>query len=350
MNSYHVPLIGLWLLVGVACAPQASPGAAAVSREAPATIRLGYFPNLTHAQAIIGLERGLFAAQLRSDIKLEPKPFNAGPSVIEAMFANELDVSYIGPNPAINGYTRSDGKVLRIIAGAVSGGALFVVRDDSGISKPGDLANKRIASPQLGNTQDVALRAYLQANGLNAKERGGNVEVLPTENPNILMLFQKGDIQGAWVPEPWATRLIKQANGRVFLDERSLWPNGDFVTTHLIVRTEFLEKYPETVKAVLQAHLDATEWATKNPSEAKVVVNEGIRKATGAALPKEVVEAAWENLRITYDPIASSLRKSADDAFKLGFLGAKAPDLKDIYALDLLNALLRERGLKPVER
>jgi NitT/TauT family transport system substrate-binding protein len=309
---------------------------------------LGYFPNVTHSQPIVGLGGGIFAEELGPNVKVETKTFNAGPSAIEAMFAGEIDATYIGPNPAINGYVKSGGEALRIVAGATSGGALFIVRPDSGIENPADLAGKKIASPQLGNTQDVALRAYLLANGLGARENGGNVNVIPIANPDILTLFLKGDIDGAWVPEPWATRLVQEAGGRVFLDERDLWPNGDFVTTHLIVRTEFLEKHPDVVKKLVSANVHVTQWINDNPDEAKQLVNEGIRQVTGAALPEEVINAAWLNLRITYDPIASSLRKSAADAFKLEFLGDKEPDLSGIYALDLLNEVLEEEGLPTV--
>jgi len=224
------------------------------------------------------------------------------------------------------------------------------VRPDRGISKPADLAGKKLASPQLGNTQDVALRAYIKANGLNTKEDGGNVEVVPTANPDILTLFRKGDIDGAWVPEPWGTRLVQEANGRVFLDERKLWPDGDFVTTHLIVRTEFLEKHPKVVEDLVRANVETTLWINANQQEATQLVISGIRDVTGATLPREQVSAAFQNLRITYDPVAPSLRKSAEDAFRLGFLGNKEPDLRNIYALDPLNKVLREKGLQPVSR
>ena len=314
------------------------------------TLRLGYFPNITHSQPIVGLARGTFAQALGPNVKLDTKTFNAGPSAIEALFAGAIDATYVGPNPAINGYTRSDGKALRVVAGAKSGGALFVVRPDRGISKPADLAGKKLASPQLGNTQDVALRAYIKANGLNTKEDGGNVEVVPTANPDILTLFRKGDIDGAWVPEPWGTRLVQEANGRVFLDERKLWPDGDFVTTHLIVRTEFLEKHPKVVEDLVRANVETTLWINANQQEATQLVISGIRDVTGATLPREQVSAAFQNLRITYDPIAPSLRKSAEDAFRLGFLGNKEPDLRNIYALDPLNKVLKEKGLQPVSR
>ncbi|MBI2165762.1 MAG: ABC transporter substrate-binding protein [Chloroflexi bacterium] len=344
-----VILAVLLLVVSTAC--QGGKNTSVVQQQpSNVTLRLGYFPNVTHSQPIVGLQRGTFQQALGPNVKLDPKTFNAGPSAIEALFAGEIDATYIGPNPAINGYIKSNGEALRIVAGATSGGALFVVRQDSGITKPADLAGKRIASPQLGNTQDVALRAYLLANGLASKENGGNVEVIPTANPDILTLFKKGEINGAWVPEPWGTRLVGEANGRLFLDERTLWPNGDFVTTHLIVRTEFLEKHPAVVENLLRAHVETTLWINGNQREATELVVKGIREVTGATLALELVSQSWQNLRITYDPIASSLRKSADDAFKLGFLGNKNPDLRNIYALDPLNKVLKEKNLKSVSR
>jgi NitT/TauT family transport system substrate-binding protein len=314
----------------------------------PGTLRLGYFPNVTHVQPNVGIENGVFVRALGEQVKLDAKTFNAGPTVIEALFAGEIDASYIGPNPAINGYVRSEGKELHIVAGAASGGALLIVRPEAGIQRPADFASKKVASPQLGNTQDVALRAWLKANGLNAREQGGNVEVLPIANADALAQFQRGQIDAAWEVEPWATRLVLEGNGRVFLDERSLWPNGDFVTTHLIVKTRFLEERPDIVENLLRAHVEVTQWIGANATEAKGLLNRSIEKLTTAALPVRVIDGAWENLRVTYDPIASSLKKSADDAYALGFLDTK-PDLTNIYDLSLLNKVLREKGLPAVE-
>jgi NitT/TauT family transport system substrate-binding protein len=313
-----------------------------------ATLRLGYFPNLTHPQPNIGIENGTFAKALGTNVKLETKTFNAGPAVIEALFAGQIDASYIGPNPAINGFVQSDGKEVRIIAGAASGGALFVVRPAAGINAPADLANKKLATPQLGNTQDVALRAWLKKNGLNAKEQGGNVTVLPAANADTLALFTKGDIDGAWVPEPWATRLVQEAGGKVYLDEKSLWPNGDFVTTHIIARPKYLAEHPSVIESLLRAHVEVTDYANTNPAEAKSLLNRSIEKATTAALPVKVLDAAWENFRVTYDPIASSLKKSAEDAFALGFL-ERNPSLSTIYDLTALNRVLKERQLAEVK-
>lgn len=348
-------LISLFVLPFLACADDHkkpspstnSPGQTAAA-EANVTLRLGYFPNITHSQPIVGLARGTFTQELGSNIKLETKTFNAGPSAIEALFAGEIDATYVGPNPAINGYVKSEGKALRIVAGATSGGALLIVRPDAGITGPKDLANKKIASPQLGNTQDVALRNYLLTNGLSPQENGGNVEVLPTQNPDTLNLFKQGKVDGAWVPEPWATRLVQEAGGKLFVDERDLWPNGDFVTTQLVVSTDFLNEHPSVVERLVRANVDITRWINENPDEAKRLVNDGIKQVTGAGLSTAVVDAAWKNLRVTYDPIASSLRASADAAYELKFLKDK-PDLSNIYALDILNRVLQENGLPQVK-
>ncbi|MGE5596258.1 MAG: ABC transporter substrate-binding protein [Hyphomicrobiales bacterium] len=313
------------------------------------TLRLGYFANVTHAPALVGVQDGTFAKELGDNVKLDVKTFNAGPAAIEALFAGEIDIAYVGPNPAINGYVQSNGEALRIIAGAASGGASLVVRPESGIERPQDFAGKKIATPQLGNTQDVALRAWLAENGLNAKEQGGNVNVIPTENATTLTLFQKGDIDAAWVPEPWATRLILQAGGQRFLDERTIWPDGRFVTTNIIVRTGFLKDHRDVVEAFLRGHVRVIQDIQADPARAKTVTNEAIREATTAALPQEVIDAAWENLDFTYDPIPSSLRKGAEDAEKLGFFGAKKPNLDGIYDLTLLNSVLVSVQLAPVQ-
>ncbi|MEX2235912.1 MAG: ABC transporter substrate-binding protein [Dehalococcoidia bacterium] len=312
------------------------------------TLRLGYFPNITHAQALVGLEDGTFAESLGSNVTLEPVAFNSGTEVITAIFAGEIDLSYIGPNPTINGYVQSDGEAVRVIAGATSGGALLVVRPDAGIEEAADFAGKKVATPSLGNTQDVALRNWLLDNGLASRENGGDVQVIPTANPDALTLFQQGEIDAAWVPEPWATRLVQEADGEIFLDERDLWDAGQFVTTQLIAETGFLEEHPDTVRDFLSAHIEITQFIQDNPEEAKTLVNQGIESATGEPLPQEVIDAAWENIEPTFDPIASSLRESAAAAFELEFL-EEEPNLENLYALELLNEILAELGLDPVE-
>lgn len=334
-----IAMLTLLLCIG-ACDHPSTP-------TATLTIRVGYFPNITHSQAIIGLARGDFQRELGPDIKLQTTVFNAGPSVIEALFAGQIDLAYIGPNPAINGYVQSKGEALRIVAGATSGGAAFVVRPKAHIRSAADLAGKRLATPQLGNTQDVALRHYLIANGLNTKEKGGTVEVIPTQNPQIFDLFRQGQIDGAWVPEPWASRLVVEGGGVVFLDERDLWPNGDFVTAHIIARTAFLKTHPAIVKAWLTAHVAVTQWEIEHPDEAQALLNREIEKLTGKRLLNEVLHQAWTRLRPTWDPIASSLMGSANAAYAAGFLQAK-PNLDAIYDLSLLNEILRAKNLPEV--
>jgi NitT/TauT family transport system substrate-binding protein len=320
--------------------PAASPGDAL-------TLRVGHFPNITHSQALIGLARGDFQQALGPGVALDVKVFNAGPSVIEALFAGQLDLAYIGPNPAINGYIKSNGEALRIVAGATSGGAAFVVHPDANIARPEDLAGKKIATPQLGNTQDVALRAYLAAHGLKPTENGGNVEVIPTDNPQILDLFRQAQIDGAWVPEPWASRLIVEGGGRLFLDERDLWPGGEFVTAHVIVSARFLRERPDVVKAWLRAHVEVTLWAQQNSDQARQLANAEIKRLSGKSLPQAVIDSAWSRLRVTYDPISASLVQSAQSAYAADFL-KQQPDLSGIYDLTLLNQVLAEKGLEAV--
>lgn len=351
ITSFTAAILAVSALLLAACGGS-EPSAAGASAGAAQNValRLGYFPNVTHAQPQVGLARGTFAEELGANVKVELKTFNAGPSAIEALFAGAIDATYIGPNPAITGYVQSQGKDLRIIAGATSAGALLVVRGDAGITKPADFANKKIATPQLGNTQDVALRAWLKQNGLNDRQRGGNVQVIPTANADALSLISRGQLDGAWVPEPWASRIVQEAGGKVFLDERDLWPNGDFVTTHLIVRTKFLQEHPDVVERLLRAHVKTTQWINEHPDEAKKLLNESIKKISGAALADAIINSAWRNQKITYDPVASSLRKSAVDAFALGYLGEKQPDLANIYALEPLNKVLGELNLRPVKQ
>lgn len=313
--------------------------------NSPFTLRLGYFPNITHAQAVIGIADGTFARALGDSIKIDAKIFNAGPSVIEALFAGQIDLAYIGPNPAINGYVKSKGEALRIIAGATSGGAVLVVRSDAGINAPADFRGKKIASPQLGNTQDVALRAWLQKQGFKLKEQGGDTQVIPVANPDILTLFRKKEIDAAWVPEPWGARLVRQAGGKIFLDERELWLDGKFVTAHVIVSTKFLKEHPDLVKKFLVAHVELTQRINADPTTAKQTLNKEIERLTGAALPKEILDDAWGRQLVTYDPISNSLYGSADAAFRAGFLGDTMPNLDKIYDLTLLNEVLREKNL-----
>ncbi len=314
------------------------------------TLKIGYFPIISHSQAVIGLNNGEFEKTLGNNVKMETFRFNSGPSAIESLLAGRIDVTYIGPNPAINGYLLSGGEDVRVISGASSGGASFVVRNDSGIETVNDLGGKKFATPQLGNTQDVALRKYLMNNGFNTVENGGNVTVLAIANPDILTVFLKGEIDGAWVPEPWATRLIQEAGGKVLLDERNLWPDGKFVTANIIVRTDYLQNNPDIIKRLLDAHVDETLRINSNISAAAVEFNNQLKKITGQQIAPEVLDKAFSNLEITYDPLKSTLYKSANDAYDIGFIekGKERPNLSGIYDTTILNEVLDEKGLTPV--
>lgn len=316
---------------------------------AQTVIHVGAFPNITHSQAMVGKANGWFEKAMGPKVTIDWKSFNAGPSAIEALFAGAIDMTYIGPNPAISGYVRSNGEALRIVAGATSGGAALVVRNDSGIQKPEDFHGKKVASPQMGNTQDVALRAWLLAHGMKSREKGGDVQVIPLANPDQLTLFLKGELDGAWAPEPWATRLIQEGNGRLLLDERTLWPNGQFITSHLIVRTQFLKEHPDLVKNWIRAHVELTDWINNHLPEAKKLLNLQIQKETGKALPEAVLDQAFGRLQPTYDPLRASLMTAAKSAFDAGFLGREMPDLSNLYDLSLLNQVLAEKGKKAIQ-
>ncbi|MGQ9815461.1 MAG: ABC transporter substrate-binding protein [Candidatus Roseilinea sp.] len=338
-----VMMIGLGICLAAACGALANESA-----KSPLTVRLGYFPNVTHAAAVVGVARGAIASALAPTATLEVKTFNAGSSLIEALFAREIDIGYIGSNPAINGYVKSKGEALRIIAGAASGGALLIVRPDANIKRPEDLNGKKLATPQLGNTQDVALRHYLLARSLNTIDHGGTVQIIPTQNADILTLFRQGSIDGAWAPEPWASRLILEGNGDVFLDERDLWPGGRFVTAHVIVSAKFLAEHPDAVKAFLRAHVETVQFIGDNLDKAKTIVNDEIEHITTRRLAEATLDKSFETLEITYDPVQSSLFTAAEHAFALGFLGNEQPDLSGIYDLTLLDEVLAEKGLAVV--
>lgn len=311
----------------------------------PTTLRLGYFANVTHAVPLVGLNNGIFEEELGSNVTVEDKTFNAGPDVITALFAGEIDASYIGPNPAVNGYIQSDGNDVRIVSGAASGGALLIVQQD--INSPSDLAGKKLATPQLGNTQDVALRAWLQTVGLKDNLNGGNVQVIPQTNADSLTSFSEGRIDGAWVPEPWATRLIQEGGGKVLIDEKELWPDGKFATTLLILRTGFLNDHPDVVQKLVSASVKTVQWIDDNPDEAKQLTNDQIAEITSKGLAAEVIDAAWENIEFTFDPVAESVRTSADHAYELGLLQDE-PVLTNLFDLSILNRVLIKKGLAGV--
>jgi NitT/TauT family transport system substrate-binding protein len=320
------------------CGSSSKAADASSTSSARTTVHLGYFPNITHATAILGVAKGIFAKDLGAD-RLETTTFNAGPAAIEALLSGAIDATYIGPSPTINGWAKS--KSLVIISGATSGGAALVVKPS--ITSAAALKGKKVASPQLGNTQDVALRSWLEQQGLKTDTNGGgDVSIVPQENSQTLDAFKSGAIDGAWVPEPWATRLVQEGGGKVLVDEKDLWPGGHFVTTHLIVRTDFLKKHPETVKRLLRGQIEANAYVNAHSDDAQQVVNDAIGKLTGKSLKVETVKAAWANLTFTDDPAVASLAQSAKHAEDVGLL--KAVDLTGIYRLGPLNSLLEQMG------
>jgi NitT/TauT family transport system substrate-binding protein len=321
----------------------AGPGPGGTS--APTNVRLGYFANITHAPALVGIQKGFFKDKLGKNT-LEAKVFDAGPAAIEAMNGDALDITYIGPNPSINSYQKSNGEAVRVVAGSTSGGAYFIVKPE--INSAEDLRGKTVASPQLGNTQDVALRAWLKSKGLNTDTSGGgDVSIKPQANADTLTAFKDGTIVGAWVPEPWGTRLIQEGGGKVLVDEKSLWPDGKFVTTNILVSKTFLDAHPDIVKQVLEAHLQALDFIKASPAEAQAAANAEIKDKTKKELPEKVITESWKNLEFTFDPVASSLQKSATDAKDVGQL--KTDDVKNIYDLTILNELLKAKGLPAVK-
>ncbi len=301
--------------------------------EAGGPLRLGFFPNLTHAQALVGNDEGLYAKAL--DGKLETKQFNAGPAAMEALLAGSLDVSYVGSGPAVMAYLRSDGQ-LKVIAGSAAGGAVLVTK---GISDPSELKGKRVASPQLGNTQDVALRVWLKSKGLKVLDRPGpdGVAVTPLANSDILGLFQRGDLAGAWVPEPWGARLVAEAGGKILVDERSLWPEGKFATTVLVASRKALETRREDVKKLLRVHLELTRRAKGDKQKFAREANAAFGKITGKSLPEPVLQDAFSRIDFTTDPLAAQLATAAKNAHELGFVPSE--DVSGLVDGSLLKEL-----------
>lgn len=318
-------------------------------------VRVGHFPNVTHAQAVIGhglsrAQKGWFEQRLGPDVEVQWFAYNAGPTAMEAIMAGSIDITYVGPNPAINAHLKTQGKDIRIVAGACSGGAALVVQPDGRIAKDADFKGKKVATPQFGNTQDVAARAWLKSKGFKITMTGGDVLVVPTANPDQLSLFQKGDMDAVWTVEPWVTRLELEAKGKIYLEEKSIWKEtgGRYVTTHLTSSIKFLQKNPALLKKWIAAHVELTDWINKNVDEAKRLLNEELKAETTRALPQQTLDRAWKRLEVTHDPVSASLIKSAQDAHAIGFIRQK-PDLSKIYDLKLLNEVLKEKSLPAIK-
>ena len=330
--------LALGILVLAACTSADAGGSA---DNGPLTLRLGYFPNLTHAPALVGVKKGFFASALGSGVTIETHTFNAGGDAVTAILSGSIDATFVGPNPTTNAYVQSHGEAVRVIAGATSGGALLVVKPS--ITSPAQLKGKKIADPQLGGTQDVSLRWYLKDQGFKTDTAGGgDVHVLSQDNAQTLTAFRQGQIDGAWVPEPWASRLVVEGGGKVLVDERDLWPGGRFVTTNLIISTPFLKAHPVRAKALLEGLYQATQYINSNPADAQTVTNDAVQQITGNKLATGVVSAAWPHMTFTLDPLAPTLKASADHAHSLGLLPSVT--VNGLYDLTLLNQVLAAHG------
>jgi NitT/TauT family transport system substrate-binding protein len=310
------------------------------STEVP-EFRLGYFPNVTHAPAVAAVQEGFFDTSLDGTATIAYSTFDSGTEAGEALLADGLDATFIGPNPAINAFAQTDGEAVRIISGTTSGGAALVA--DPELQSVEGLEGHTIATPSLGNTQDGALPAFLTEEGFTIDDAGGgDVPIVNLDNSDTLAAFQDGTVDGGWVPEPWATRLVQEGGGEVLVNEADLWPDGQFVTTHLLVRTAYLEENPEVIRGLLEGLADGEAFVNEDAATAQASVNANIEEVTGEAIPEEVITASWENLTFTLDPIASSLEESKNDAVEVGLL--EEVDLEGIYDLTLLNEVLAERG------
>ncbi len=323
-------------------ADTAAPAASAGGKKLSASsVTIGYFANITHATPLVGLQRGLFQKAL-GGTQIKSQVFNAGPSEIEALNAGAIDIGWIGPSPAINGYVKSHGQDLKIIAGSASGGVSLVVNPNK-VKSLDDLKGKRIATPQLGNTQDVALLNYLASKGFKEDPTTGkgDVTVERIDNKTTPIAFQQGQIDGAWVPEPTASQLVTEG-AKKLLDEKTLWNNGQFVITNVVVSQKFLTEHPDVVEAVLRGSVDTNAWIRANPAQAAQAANAQLQRLSGKPLPAAVLDPAFRNVEVTDDPLASTLREEAAHAVQAGLL--KSPDLNGIYDLTLLNKILKADG------
>ncbi|WNO71658.1 MULTISPECIES: aliphatic sulfonate ABC transporter substrate-binding protein [unclassified Streptomyces] len=305
------------------------------------SVKLGYFPNLTHATALVGEQEGLLQKEL-GGTQIKSTTFNAGPSEIEALNAGAIDIGFIGPSPSINAYTKSKGKNLRIVGGSASGGVKLVVNPKK-IKTLDDLKGKKIATPQLGNTQDVAFLNWIKEKGwkVDAQSGKGDVSVVRSDNKITPDAYKSGSVDGAWVPEPTASKLVSQG-AKVLLDESALWPDKKFVITNIIVSQKFLKEHPDVVEALLRGTVKTNAWINANPDKAKASANAKLKALTGKDLPADIIDPAWKSVQFIDDPLAATLQAQADHAVKAGLL--EKPDLNGIYDLTTLNKVLKAEG------
>jgi NitT/TauT family transport system substrate-binding protein len=323
-REYVQSLLGLALLIGFSLAfGHVGDG---VSRGAKGEVRLAYFPNLTHAPILVAVKDGIYEKRLPG-YGIKSFVVNAGPEAMEALLAGDVDIACVGPSPALNTYAKSGGKALRIVAGVCSGGASLMARDGVAINSVTDLAGKTVADPEFGGTQDVSLRHFLKLNGLASRESGGNVEVMALKNPDILTAFKRGQLDAAWVPEPWASRLAAEAHARRVVDERTLWPGGRITTAVLVARTGFLNAHPDVVEAVVEGTQAAMDRLAKNPAAGEAEANEEIKHLTGKPLKQAVIADAWSRMEFSTTLDQNSLAAFAGAARDAGYLTDRAIDL-----------------------
>ena len=310
------------------------------------TLRVAFFPNIGHAIPVVGMERGIFENNLGNSTIIETKLFDSGPQVIESLFAKSIDIAYVGPGPAINGFLKSENHDIVILSGAASGGASFIVHPNFQINSVDDFAGKRIAAPQIGNTQDISLRNYLSENGLKPYEKGGSVVVLNIPNPDIYILFTKGEIAAAWVPEPWASILVQELDGKRLFYEEELWPENQFASVLLIGRQEYVTANPEVITKWIESHQQTVNWINDNQQETRIIFNEFMQNTMGKTLSDSVIDEALLNLEITTDPIDDSIYTFAKRADSLGYLGRDGFSLDGIFFDIASNESLEESNLQ----
>jgi NitT/TauT family transport system substrate-binding protein len=339
----------LGLLGGCAHAAEMEPSSAvavnATGGTAATSLRLGYFANLTHSTPIVGVAKDFYSAKLGST-KLGTNTFADGPDEMTALLSGQLDAAYVGPSSALSAYTASHGSGLKIVAGAEIGGAELVV--GPGITSAADLRGKTLADPQLGNTQDIALRSWLLQQGFATSLQGtGAVNVEPSSNSTTLSLLRTGRIAGAWVPEPWASRLVLDGGGHVLVDERSLWPQGRFASTVLVVRTDYLAAHPQTVRELIEGQVAANAWITAHPTQAEQVVESQVAAISKVTLEPAVLTRAWSEQAVSNDPIAAGLRTEIRHAVAVGLMKSST-SVSGIYDLTALNEALAAAGQSAV--
>jgi NitT/TauT family transport system substrate-binding protein len=342
LTAIAIPLLAAALSLGACTRAHNGSGSDTTTTDqgAASELRLGYFPNVTHAAALIGVDKGFFTKELGST-KLTTQTFNAGPDEVSALLGGSLDAAFVGSGPSINAFAKSDGAAVRLVAGATSGGAELVVKP--GINTPADLVGKTIADPQLGNTQDVALKTWLAKNNLT-----GKVTVANLANSEVLGEFKSGQVQGGWEPEPYASQLVVSGGAKVLVDESTLWPGGQFPTTVLIVRTQFLQQHPETVRALIKGELDAIDYAAGDKAGAEAAVNDQLKQLTGKPLAQPILDRAFSKIQLTTNPLATDFPELTKDQVTAG-IAKTAPGLTGFADLTTLNSVLRAAGKPTVD-